>query len=174
MEKEKIYVINEPKAIELMECDDIDGFRQYLKTSKSLNYTLYEFDSLAESNAFMKGFLAANGLQGRYILWSAFDDHMPFIEAIENPTMEKVTVYLIYDAYAAQCVDYNDIDAFREYFAEENYITVKKKTFESSMEVDLFADGLFCDIDERAPLDWCMLQDDRECDLPFIEVLKNY
>lgn len=84
----KVYVINDPQAIEYFVNDDIDGFSEYLASDDMLEFPEPKcFDTEAEAIAFCSGIgYGANErvTPDKYPLRSCEETDLPFIEAIEN------------------------------------------------------------------------------------------
>lgn len=84
----KVYVVDDPMAIEFLLNGDVEGFKAYLADDDTLFFPEPEcFDSEAEALAFCAGIgygVDENGVPERYPLRSGEAADMPFIEAIEN------------------------------------------------------------------------------------------
>lgn len=84
----KVYVIDDPTAIEFFIKDDIEGFKEYISEDEYLDFPEPEcFDTEAEALAFCSGL--DHGADERaipeiYPLRSCEPVDLPFIEAIEN------------------------------------------------------------------------------------------
>lgn len=84
----QVYVISDPLAIDFIQNEDLDGFKEYLDSDD----TLYipepeEFATEAEALAFCSGIGYGTNERGpveRYPLRSCEPADLPFIEAIEN------------------------------------------------------------------------------------------
>ena len=83
----KVYVVNDPIAINFLVDDDIDGFKEYLEADEFLDFSEPEvFDTEAQALAFCAGLgYGANesAMTSRYPLRSFEEADRPFIEAIE-------------------------------------------------------------------------------------------
>ena len=84
----KVYVVNDPLAINFLVDDDIDGFKEYLESDEFLDFSEPEvFNTEAQALAFCAGLgYGANesATPERYPLRSCEEADLPFIEAIEN------------------------------------------------------------------------------------------
>lgn len=84
----KVYVVNDPLAINFFVDDDIDGFKEYLESDEFLDFGEPEvFDTEQQALAFCAGIgYGANEsvTPERYPLRSFEEADRPFIEAIEN------------------------------------------------------------------------------------------
>jgi len=79
----KIYVVNDPLAINFIVDDDIDGFKEYLEADEFLDFG----DTEAQALAFCAGLgygASESAPPERYPLRSFEEADRPFIEAIEN------------------------------------------------------------------------------------------
>ena len=84
----KVYVVNDPLAINFLVDDDIDGFKEYLESDEFLDFSEPEvFETEQQALAFCTGLgYGANesATPERYPLRSCEEADLPFIEAIEN------------------------------------------------------------------------------------------
>lgn len=84
----KVYVINDPLAIDFLVNDDIDSFKEYLNFDDMLDFSEPEvFYSEEQALAFYEGLgYGANerDMPDRYPLRSCKTSDVPFIEAIKN------------------------------------------------------------------------------------------
>ncbi len=84
----KVYVINDPTAIEYIQNDDLGGFKSYLDEDEYLDFgDPISFDTEAEVLAFGAGLgydHPEHGPVESYPLRSLESADMPFIEAFEN------------------------------------------------------------------------------------------
>lgn len=84
----KVYVIEDPNAIEFFINDDLDGFKQYLSDDDMLDFPEPEyFDTEAEALAFCSGIgygTNERAIPERYPLRSCEEADRSFIEAIKN------------------------------------------------------------------------------------------
>lgn len=84
----KVYVINDPLAIDFLVNDDIDGFKEYLDSDDMLDFPEPEiFDTEEQAIAFCQGLGYGTNecdIPDRYPLRSCEPAYAPFIEAIEN------------------------------------------------------------------------------------------
>lgn len=84
----KVYVINEPLAIDFLVNDDINGFKEYLESDDMLDFPEPEvFETEEQALAFCKGIgygTNERDLPDYYPLRSCEPTDAPFIEAIEN------------------------------------------------------------------------------------------
>lgn len=84
----KVYVLDDPIAIDFVRDEEIDGFKEYLDSDDMLCFPNPEvFDSEAEALSFCSGLSYGTDERAtpdRYPLRSCEPDHVPFIEAIEN------------------------------------------------------------------------------------------
>lgn len=87
--------------------------------------------------------------------------------------MGKNTIYIIKDRRAEELINDNDVDGFRNYIAEESYLSVESMDFDSEEEQKGFLAGFFHGCDERAPAGKVALIENIEYYHPFIETLKE-
>ena len=84
----KVYIVADATAIELIQNNDLDGFKAYLAEDDTLYFGEPEcFDSEAEALAFCSGIgygINERAAIERYPLRSCEPDDLPFIEAIEE------------------------------------------------------------------------------------------
>lgn len=84
----KVYVVNDPLAINFLIDDDIDGFKEYLEADEFLDFSEPEvFDTEAQALAFCRGLgygASESAMTDSYPLRSFEETDRPFIEAIEN------------------------------------------------------------------------------------------
>lgn len=84
----KVYVIDDRTAIDLIQEDDLDGFKEYLAEDDTLIFDEPEcFDTEEEALAFCVGLgygVDERGPVERYPLRSCEIVDLPYIEAIEN------------------------------------------------------------------------------------------
>lgn len=84
----KVYVINDPLAIDFLVNDDIDGFKEYLDSDDMLDFPEPKvFDTEEQALAFCEGLgydSNERDMPDRYPLRSCESADAPFIEAIEN------------------------------------------------------------------------------------------
>lgn len=83
----KVYVISDPLAINFLVDDDIDGFKEYLDSDDTLDFSEPEvFDTEDAAIAFCEGLGYGSderAMPDRYPLRSCEPADAPFIEAIE-------------------------------------------------------------------------------------------
>lgn len=84
----KVYVISDRTAIDYIQDDDIDGFKEYLTEDDTIYFGDPEiFDSEAEALAFCSGIGYGTDERApveRWPLRSSEEADLPFIDAIEN------------------------------------------------------------------------------------------
>lgn len=84
----QVYVISDPLAIDFIQNEDLDGFKEYLDSDDMLDFGEPEcFDTEAEALAFCSGIgygTNERATPDRYPLRSCEPSDLPFIEAIEN------------------------------------------------------------------------------------------
>ena len=84
----KVYVVSDPLAINFIDDDDIDGFKEYLESDEYLDFGQPTvFDTEQQALAFCAGLgYGANesATPERYPLRSFEEADLPFIKAIEN------------------------------------------------------------------------------------------
>lgn len=84
----KVYVVNDPTAIEYLQNEDLEGFKEYLSKEEYLDFGEPQyFDTEAEALAFCSGIgfgIDDRATVERYPLRSCETVDVPFIEAIEN------------------------------------------------------------------------------------------
>lgn len=99
-----------------------------------------------------------------------------FCDNIPNlPTPMSIQVYVVTDKTAIQFIEDNDIDGFKGYLAEEEYLYfAEPETFDTEAEALAFCAGIGFGTDERAPVEKFPLRTSVDIDLPFIEAIKEY
>ncbi|MBD5238104.1 MAG: DUF5053 domain-containing protein [Bacteroidales bacterium] len=84
----KVYVIDNPEAIQYFINDDVEGFKEYLASDDMFEFPEPEFfDTEAEALAFCSGIgygADERATPDRYPLRSCEEADLPFIEALEN------------------------------------------------------------------------------------------
>lgn len=84
----QVYVISDPLAIDFIQNDDIEGFKEYLDSDDTLYFAEpEEFATEAEAIAFCSGLgfgKFENAPVERYPLRSCEPCDLPFIEAVQN------------------------------------------------------------------------------------------
>ena len=84
----KVYVVSDALAINFIDDDDIDGFKEYLESDEYLDFGQPTvFDTEQQALAFCTGLgYGANesATPERYPLRSCEEADLPFIKAIEN------------------------------------------------------------------------------------------
>lgn len=84
-------------------------------------------------------------------------------------------VYVIKDRTAIDFIENNDIDGFRDYLAEEEYLMFDEPVeFETEREALSFCSGLGCGTMEGAQVEQFPLRSFEEYDRPFIEAIENF
>ena len=84
-------------------------------------------------------------------------------------------VYVIKDRTAIDFIEDNDIDGFRDYLAEEEYLMFDEPVeFETEREALAFCSGLGYGTIEGVPVEQFPLRSFEEYDMPFIEAIENY
>ena len=69
----------------------------------------------------------------------------------------------------------NDIDGFKNYLLEEEFLNFgEPEIFDSEETAIAFCAGLGYGVDERAPVEKYPLRSFEETDIPFIEVIESY
>lgn len=87
--------------------------------------------------------------------------------------MGKNTIYIIEDSRAEELINDNDVDGFRDYIAEESYLSVESMDFDSEEEQKGFLAGFFHGCDERAPAGKVVLIEGIEYYKPFIDIINE-
>ena len=86
-----------------------------------------------------------------------------------------IKVYMVNDKIAIQYIEDNDIDGFKDYLAEEEYLYFDEpETFDTEAEALAFCAGIGHGCDERATPTRFPLRSNVDIDLPFIELIKEY
>ena len=86
-----------------------------------------------------------------------------------------VKVYVIKDRTAIEFIEDNDIDGFKDYLAEEEYLMFDEPVeFETEQEALAFCAGIGYGKDESMPVEILPLRSFEEYDQPFIELIENY
>ena len=90
-------------------------------------------------------------------------------------TQTPIQIYIVTDATAIQFIEDNDIDGFKEYLAEEEYLDFgEPETFDTEAEALAFCAGIGHGCDERATPTRFPLRSNVDIDLPFINAIKEY
>ena len=91
------------------------------------------------------------------------------------PNNAPIQVYVVTDATAIQFIVDNDIDGFKDYLAEEEYLYFDEpETFDTEAEALAFCAGIGHGCDERATPTRFPLRSNVNIDLPFINAIKEY
>lgn len=99
-----------------------------------------------------------------------FTKHIPNL-----PTPMSIQVYVVTDPTAIQFIEDNDIEGFKEYLAEEEYLYfAEPETFDTEAEALAFCAGIGHGCDERATPTRFPLRSNVDIDLPFINAIKEY
>lgn len=86
-----------------------------------------------------------------------------------------IKVYMVNDKVAIQYIEDNDIDSFKDYLAEEEYLYFDEpETFDTEAEAMAFCAGIGHGCDERATPTRFPLRSNVDIDLPFIELIEEY
>lgn len=86
-----------------------------------------------------------------------------------------IQVYVVSDPLDIDFIENEDIDGFKEYLASDDTLLFSEpEEFATEAEALAFCSGIGFGTDERAPLERYPLRTSEECDLPFIEAIKNY
>lgn len=86
-----------------------------------------------------------------------------------------IKVYMVNDKVAIQYIEDNDIDSFKDYLAEEEYLYFDEpETFDTEAEALAFCAGIGHGCDERATPTRFPLRSNVDIDLPFIELIEEY
>lgn len=103
-------------------------------------------------------------------------DITKFTSQIPNlPTAMSVKVYVISDRTAIDYIQYDDIDGFKEYLAEDDTIYFgEPEIFDTEAEALAFCSGIGYGTDERVPVENWPLRSSEEVDRLFIDALENY
>lgn len=84
-------------------------------------------------------------------------------------------VYVIKDRTAIDFIENNDIDGFKQYLSEEEYLMFDEPIqFETETEALAFCAGLGYGVDDTLPVAKFPLRSFEEYDMPFIEAIENY
>ncbi len=84
-------------------------------------------------------------------------------------------VYVAKDRTAIDFIENNDIDGFKNYLAEEEYLMFEDPVaFDTEQEALAFCAGLGYGTIESAPVEQFPLRSFEEYDQPFISLLENY
>ena len=84
-------------------------------------------------------------------------------------------VYIVKDRTAINFIEDNDIDGFKNYLADEEYLIFDEPVeFETEQEALAFCAGLGYDKMEGAPVEQFPLRSFEEYDQPFIEATESY
>ncbi len=91
------------------------------------------------------------------------------------PNDMPVQVYIISDPLAIDFIQNEDLDGFKEYLdSDDTLFITEPEEFATEAEALAYCSGIGYSADERAPVERYPLRTSEECDLPFIEALKNY
>ena len=86
-----------------------------------------------------------------------------------------IQVYVVSDPLAIDFIENEDIDGFKEYLASDDTLLFSEpEEFATEAEALAFCSGIGFGTDERAPLERYPRRTSEECDLPFLEAIKNY
>lgn len=86
-----------------------------------------------------------------------------------------IQVYIVSDPLAIDLIENEDIDGFKEYLdSDDTLLFPEPEEFATEAEALAFCSGIVFGTDERAPVERYPLRTSEECDLPFIEAIKNY
>ena len=86
-----------------------------------------------------------------------------------------IRVYVVKDSTAISFIEENDIDGFRNYLLEEDYISFgEPEEFESESEALAFCAGLGYGVEDHNPVERLSLRSFEEYDRPFIEAIESY
>lgn len=84
-------------------------------------------------------------------------------------------VYVITDRTAIDFIENNDIDGFKHYLSDEEYLMFDEPIqFETESEALAFCAGLGYGVDDHLPVAKFPLRSFEEFDQPFIEAIENY
>lgn len=84
-------------------------------------------------------------------------------------------VYVITDRTAIDFIENNNVDGFRNYLAEDEFLMFDEPVeFETEQEALAFCAGLGYGVDDRLPVAKFPLRSFEEYDMPFIEAIENY
>ena len=84
-------------------------------------------------------------------------------------------VYIVTDRTAIEFIENNDIDGFKNYLAEDEYLMFDEPIeFETEHEALAFCAGLGYGQMEGAPVEQFPLRSFEEYDQPFIEAIESY
>lgn len=94
---------------------------------------------------------------------------------LQNQTDMAVQVYVVSDPLAIDFIQNEDLDGFKEYlYSDDTLYIPEPEEFATEAEALAYCSGIGYGTDERAPVERYPLRTSEECDLPFIEALKNY
>ena len=79
-----------------------------------------------------------------------------------------IQVYVVSDPLAIDFIQNEDLDGFKEYLDSDDMLSFDEP------EALAFCSGIGFGTDERAPVERYPLRSSEDCDLPFIEAIKNY
>lgn len=86
-----------------------------------------------------------------------------------------IQVYVISDPLAIDFIQNEDLDGFKEYLDSDDMLSFPEpEGFATEADALAFCSGIGFGTDERAPVERYPLRSSEECDLPFIEAIKNY
>ena len=86
-----------------------------------------------------------------------------------------IKVYMVNGKVAIQYIEDNDIDSFKDYLAEEEYLYFDEpETFDTEAEALAFCAGIDHGCDERATPTCFPLRSNVDIDLSFIELIEEY
>lgn len=93
----------------------------------------------------------------------------------QNLLIMSVKVYVIDDPILISFIEDGDLDGFKEYLDSDDTLYIPEpEEFATEAEALAYCSGIGYGTDERAPIERYPLRTSEECDLPFIEALKNY
>lgn len=84
-------------------------------------------------------------------------------------------IYVIRDRETINFIEENDLDGFKQYLSEEEYMMIDEpEIFETEKEALAFCAGLGKGIDDHNPVEKFPLRSFEEYDQPFIEAIESY
>lgn len=84
-------------------------------------------------------------------------------------------VYVIRDRALIEFIENSDLDGFKNYLAQEEYLMLDEPVeFETEQEALAFCAGLGYGVDDTPPVDILPLRSFEEYDQPFIDAIESY
>lgn len=98
-----------------------------------------------------------------------------FVNEYVNCNNMSAKVYVIRDRALIEFIENSDLDGFKNYLAQEEYLMLDEPVeFETEQEALAFCAGLGYGVDDTPPVDILPLRSFEEYDQPFIDAIESY